>query len=380
MTFSVLPESTPTDSGLWGTVMSVEANYYRVKLSPVVGQPMLPDTVLLCTCRARLKKVGQQVMVGDCVLIKEPDWQGGRGAIAAVKSRQTQLERPPVANANQILLMFALAEPNLDPHQLTRFLVKAELTGLEICLCLNKRDLLDSANLAAWSSRLSSWGYIPIMISVRHNAGLFPLIQTLQNRITVVSGPSGVGKSSLINQLIPTVDLRINAVSGKLGRGRHTTRHVELFELPKGGLLADTPGFNQPEVNCIPEVLGKCFPEIRERLANAQCQFTNCLHRGEPGCVVQGDWERYTEYLKLLETCIAQTQDRNDSSDPDNAFKVKITGDGHAQREPRLQAKKYRRVSRRSHKQTLQDLRYELTDNLESLETHDDDDELDFEL
>jgi ribosome biogenesis GTPase len=360
-------------SVLGGTVVSVQANYYWVRLDPH-HQPISSVDALLCTRRARLKKVGQQVMVGDRVQVEEPDWEGQRGAIAAVLPRKTQLDRPPVANADQILLVFALAEPDLDVHQLTRFLVKAELTGVDVCLCLNKRDLLHAAQQAVWQERLNLWGYSPILISVQQNEAVSEVSAALKDRITVVSGPSGVGKSSLINALIPTVDLRVNAVSGKLGRGRHTTRHVELFELPEGGLLADTPGFNQPDIACAPEDLGDCFPEIRDRLQNRQCQFTDCLHRGEPGCAVDGDWERYPEYLHLLEECIAQTQSVNDSADPDEAFKIKVTDSGRIQQEPRLQAKKYRRVSRRSRKQSLEELRYELTENLDNLDNLEEED------
>ena len=117
----------------------------------------------------------------------------------------------------------------------------------------------------------------------------------------MVAGPSGVGKSSLTNRLVPQQKLRVNAVSGRLGRGRHTTRHVELFELPMGGFLADTPGFNQPDISSTPEGLDDYFPEIRQRRAVATCQFSDCLHRDEPGCIVRGDWERYEYYLTMLD-------------------------------------------------------------------------------
>ena len=365
---------------LWGTVTAVQANYYSVRLAraassgqAVAGVADRPKA-LLCTRRARLKNVGQQVMVGDRVQVEDPDWAGQRGAIVAVAPRQTQLDRPPVANANQILLVFALAEPDLDIHQLTRFLVKAELTGLDICLCLNKCDLLEADAQAAWQARLGRWGYAPVMISVKQSLGLSTLANALHSRITVVSGPSGVGKSSLINRLIPAAELRVSAVSGKLGRGRHTTRHVELFELLTGGLLADTPGFNQPDIACTPQALGECFPEIRDRLQNHRCQFTDCLHRAEPGCAVLSNWERYPDYLQLLDSCVMQTQLAHDSADPEAAFKIKITDDGQIQHEPRLSPKKYRRVSRRSRKQSLEDLRYELTDSLDNLEALEEED------
>ena len=354
---------------LLGTVTAVQANYYLVKLQPQTsGLSSLPVAELLCTRRARLKKVGQQVMVGDRVEIEEPDWAGQRGAIAAVHPRSTQLDRPPVANADQILLVFAIAEPTLDCHQLTRFLVKAELTGLQICLCLNKQDLVAASVQADWQQRLMQWGYQPLCISVQAKSGLDVLSSYLNDRITIVSGPSGVGKSSLINSLIPAAELRVNAVSGKLGRGRHTTRHVELFELPAGGLLADTPGFNQPDIACSPTMLATCFPEIRTQLAKHRCQFADCLHRGEPGCAIAQDWERYTDYRQLLDECEAQAQAAHDSATPDEAFKLKIADDGQVQQEPRLQTKKYRRVSRRSRKQSLEDLRYELDGNLDNLD------------
>jgi ribosome biogenesis GTPase / thiamine phosphate phosphatase len=379
---TIAPEST---QGYWGTVLAVQANYYWVKLdlpertptalSEATDSPPRPE-MLLCTRRARLKKVGQQVMVGDRVQVEEPDWAGGRGAIAQVLPRSTLLDRPPVANADQVLLVFALAEPDLDPFQLSRFLVKAESTGLAVNLCLNKRDLVDEQTRQDWIARLGTWGYTPTLISVRKDPVWPDLSQQLKHHITVVSGPSGVGKSSLINQLIPAADLRTGAVSGKLGRGRHTTRHVELFELPAGGFLADTPGFNQPDVTCAPEVLGGCFPEIRQRLAAQSCQFSDCLHRDEPGCAVGQDWERYEHYLTLLEEALERQEALNQQRDPEESFKAKTTESGQTQHEPKLQAKKYRRVSRRSQNQALQDLYDDLTNSVGNL---DDLDDLDFD-
>ncbi len=375
MTSSTADFPALTGGELLGTVIAVQANYYLVQFqADIFDQRQLPASRLLCTRRARLKKVGQQVMVGDRVQVEEPDWAGQRGAIASVLPRSTQLDRPPVANADQIMLVFAIAEPDLDCHQLTRFLVKAELTGLAINLCLNKCDLVVAKTQTNWQQRLTCWGYQPQLVSVREELGLVTLSSILRDRITVISGPSGVGKSSLINTLIPAAQLRVSAVSGKLGRGRHTTRHVELFDLPQGGLLADTPGFNQPNITCLPQQLGACFPEIRAQLVEQQCQFADCLHRGEPGCAVSQNWERYDIYRQLLAECETQAQAVQDSATPDEAFKLKIANDGQVQKEPRLQAKKYRRVSRRSRKQSLEDLRYELDGNLDELQALEDSD------
>jgi ribosome biogenesis GTPase len=346
-------------------VLAVQANYYWVKLATP------PVTTLLCTRRTRLKKIGQQVIVGDRVQVEEPDWADGRGAIAQVFPRQTQLDRPPIANADHILLVFALEEPTLDPIQMSRFLVKAESTGLSIGLCLNKCDLVSEEVQTAWRNRLQAWGYDPIFISVQSQIGLDQVQTSLRDRVTVISGPSGVGKSSLINDLIPSAELRVGAVSGKLGRGRHTTRHVELFELPTGGLLADTPGFNQPDLDCTPVELSRYFPEIERQLAQATCQFNNCLHRDEPNCAVQDDWERYEYYLTLLDEAIAYQESIGQSRDAESTTKMKVGEEGKLHTEPKLESKKYRRPSRRTQKQVLQDLCHQDMDELEERLTED---------
>lgn len=359
---------------LVGTVLAVQANFYKVQLDQEEGEigkmremgemreqnpphlPHPPHPFLLCTRRTRLKKIGQQVMVGDRVVVEEPDWSGGRGAIAEVLSRQTQLDRPPIANANQIMLVFAVADPPLEPFQLSRFLIKAESTGLDVVLCLNKSDLVSPEEKQEISDRLLAWGYQPLFISVKNEINIDQVAKDLNNKITVVAGPSGVGKSSLINALIPDINLRVGEVSGKLARGRHTTRHVELFELPSGGLLADTPGFNQPDVDCSPEELVYYFPEARERLAVASCRFNDCLHRDEPDCAVRGEWERYEHYVDFLDEAIARQTQLNQQADPESTLKRKTKGKGQNQYEPKLESKKYRRTSRRTQVQALQDL------------------------
>lgn len=347
-----------------GTVLAVQANYYRVMLDQAFSLELLDESgqkfsqlvyELLCTRRARLKKIGQQICVGDRVTVEEPDWQGGRGAISEVSPRRNLLDRPTVANVDRILLVFALAEPTLDPHQLSRFLVKAESTQVDVLLCLNKRDLVNDQVWATWCDRLTSWGYSPIAISTYTKEGINELAQHLQTGVTVVAGQSGVGKSSLINLLIPNLQVRVGEVSQRLGHGKHTTRHVELFALPAGGYLADTPGFMQPNLTVTPQELTDCFPEARQRLASGNlCHFNNCWHRrDEPDCVVRGDWERYEHYLAYLEEAIVYQQKLKNTASADASVKVKDTSDGKQQQEPRLLKKRYRRESRRSEHQNL---------------------------
>lgn len=362
---------------LLGTVVAVQANFYRVELDqgdgeqrsrgaeeemdlnaplPLCPSAPSPSLLLLCTRRTRLKKIGQQVMVGDRVVVEEPDWAGGRGAIAEVLPRQSELDRPAIANVNQILLVFAVADPPLEPYQLSRFLIKAESTGLDVLLCLNKSDLISPQEQQQVSDRLLGWGYQPIFISVKNGINTDQAARYLSNKITVIAGPSGVGKSSLINSLIEFAKLRVGEVSGKLARGRHTTRHIELFKLPSGGLLADTPGFNQPDIDCIPEELIHYFPEARERLAVASCRFSDCVHRDEPECAVRGNWERYEHYLEFLDAAIAHKTQLHEQADPESTLKLKSKGKGQSQYEPKLESKKYRRISRKTQLQDLQEL------------------------
>lgn len=351
-------------SELTGKVLAVQANFYRVKLDREFSIELLDEfgekyrqsiTELLCTRRARLKKIGQQICVGDIVIIEQPDWQGGRGAVSEVLPRQNLLDRPMVANVDRILLVFSLAEPSLDPYQLSRFLVKAESANVEVLLCLNKRDLVDEQMWKVWRDRLNSWGYEPIAISTYTEEGIENLAQHLQTGVTVAAGMSGVGKSSLINLLIPNLQVRVGEVSQKMGHGKHTTRHVELFTLPTGGYLADTPGFMQPNLVVTPQDLANCFPEARQRLAlGTLCHFHNCLHRrDEPDCVVRGDWERYQLYLDYLEEAIANQQRLKNTANADAVTKVKDTSEGKHQQEPRLLKKRYRRESRRSEHQNF---------------------------
>ncbi len=330
-----------------GTVIASQANFYQIRLD-------FSQKILLCTRPTRLKKIGQSVLVGDRVLVKSSELE--RGAIAKVLPRKTELKRPPMANADQILLVFALEEPTLDPVQLSRFLIQAEYSNLKPLLLLNKVDLISHSAKKAWLQRLNEWKYEPLFISVNTGEGIEQLKSILDDRITILSGPSGVGKSSLTSLLIPEIEIRTNTVSGKLQKGRHTTRHVELYELPQGGFIADSPGFNQPHFDFAPEQLINYFPEIKDQLENNHCRFHNCLHRDEPDCAIQEEWERYQYYLRFLEEVIAHAQKTAQRADQESSVKTKFDSSGKKYTEPKLETKKYRRISRKKKNQKLEDL------------------------
>ena len=281
-----------------GQVVSLLANYCWVQLDRP-GPTGL--TRLICTRRSRLGKRGLQICSGDRVRLEGVDWPAGRAAVADLESRHSLLSRPPVANLSRVVVVVAMAEPELDPLQLTRFLITAELTAQPVDLVFSKADLLPAEQVRQWCHRAESWGYRPLALASAGGLGLETLRQRLsQPGLAVLCGPSGAGKSSLLNALRPDLKLRVAAVSGRLQRGRHTTRHVELFALAPGALVADSPGFNRPALPEDAAALARLFPELRQRLAAGCCRFSNCLHRGDPGCAMGIDWPRYHLYAQCL--------------------------------------------------------------------------------
>ena len=297
---------------LKGRVVSLKASYLIVdidfnQIKKTIENDLFNGNYrLLCTRRSRLAYDGQYVNVGDKVLVDSIDWKASRGVVIAVEKRINLLARPPVANVTEIVVLVSVEEPSLDFDQTSRFLLTAEKTNVNIILALTKIDLISLDKLRQYSKRLSAWGYIPIPISVESGEGADLLLERLKaSQLVVLCGPSGVGKTSLINYLLPSYSLSVKSVSKKLRRGRHTTRNVELFSLQKGVLIADTPGFNRPDLEIMPSELALLFPEIRDNKSNNKsCKFRDCLHRDEPGCVVHKDWERYYFYREMLEELI----------------------------------------------------------------------------
>ncbi|MGB9802599.1 ribosome small subunit-dependent GTPase A [Desulfofundulus sp.] len=256
-----------------------------------------------CTLRGRFRREKKQVLVGDRVTFRLE--ARGYGVIEEIHPRRTTLVRPPVANVDRALIVFAVKDPEPSTFLLDRFLTQAEHAGVRPAICFNKMDLGTEpvSNIIGAYRRA---GYPVVCTSALDGSGLDELRVLLEGHITVFAGPSGVGKSSLLNALVPGLELKTGEISRKLGRGRHTTRHVELLCLPGGGLVADTPGFSSlylPEMKR--EELGEYYPEFLTYRDG--CRFTGCLHFQEPDCAVKKAVEageiaafRYENYLRLL--------------------------------------------------------------------------------
>lgn len=286
-----------------GIVVALQANYLEVELD---DPPDDGPGRLLCTRRTRLSHRGAAVYVGDRVEVQSIDPRQARGVVSAVEPRTSWLSRPPVANVSTVLVVLAMDQPAFDPDQASRFLLTAERTGLSVRVLLTKADLVSPECLARCTDRLIAWGYEPLVISSQTGLGIDRVRQELHDAsLAVLCGPSGVGKSSALNALLPHLSLRVGAVSGRLRRGRHTTRHVELFPLGEGSRVADTPGFNRPDLPHDPQELALLFPELRSQLDPWPCRFRDCMHRGEPGCGVNRGWERYAFYTSALKELTA---------------------------------------------------------------------------
>ena len=284
-----------------GIVVALQANYLEVELDQ---SPEQAPSRLLCTRRTRLTHRGEAVHVGDRVMVEAIDPVQARAVVSGVAPRTSWLTRPQVANVSLVVIALAVDQPAFDPDQASRFLLTAERTGLPVQLLLTKGDLLEEEQRSALVQRLRGWGYEALVISSQTGEGIEALRQRLQTtELAVVCGPSGVGKSSVLNRLMPHLALRVGAVSGRLQRGRHTTRHVELFPIAPGARVADTPGFNRPELPDDPSELGMLFPELRTQLDPWPCRFRDCLHRQEPGCGINREWERFAFYRDALKEC-----------------------------------------------------------------------------
>ena len=295
---------------LKGIVVALKANFLIVEIDykdfkDHSFEEFYEKIRLLCIRRSKLNYQGLFIDVGDIVCVESIDYKNKRAVVSDVEPRQSFLKRPAVANVTLVSICISADEPLFDMEQTSRFLLTAECANIKPLIILTKIDLITKNDLILYINKFKSWGYDCIPVSIHNSQGIDSLIERFRKtKLTVLAGPSGVGKTSLINHLIPTVSLPTSSVSKKLKRGTHTTRHVELFAIGNGSLLADTPGFNRPEIVCEPSDFAFLFPEFRTQLSNSQCKFRNCLHRDEPGCVIDKDLERYPFYRENLEEMI----------------------------------------------------------------------------
>lgn len=346
------PAADEAAETLTGTVVSQQANFYYVKADEGTGDAAIKEYA--CHMRGRLKKEGDTVYVGDRVVItleppapdeklpppregslalpeKTGDEVGVRkGFIDQILPRKTLLARPTLANVDQVLLVFAADQPAFSPFLLDKFLVLTADSGYDVVIVINKRDLVPPDVLDGYVEAYRQLGY-QVVTTEASDTGVKELMPLLAHKLSVLAGPSGVGKSSILNAIQPGLALRTSEVSEKLSRGRHTTRHAALFPISAapGGLVADTPGFSFLEMEAIePANLGWYFPEMREHIP--QCRFPSCLHGQEPDCAVKEHANlspsRYESYVRILEEVQHLVKEANDRSSKDEANAKRRSG------------------------------------------------------
>ena len=259
--------------------------------------------VITCRARGHMRRSSMSPLVGDLVDISV---EKGKGMVERIHPRKNSFVRPAVANLELLVIFAANVNPVTEPFLIDRVAAIAGDQEVPVCICVNKCDMDPAEDLAAIYRQA---GYTVIQTSAETGLGIDELRSALSGKFCAFTGNSGVGKSSILNALSPELRLPVGEVSEKLGRGRHTTRHVQLYDVDDA-LIADTPGFSsfdtdQMEV-ILKENLQYAFPEFGRYLG--QCQFRDCSHRREPGCAVTAalangeiGQSRYDSYLKLYE-------------------------------------------------------------------------------
>lgn len=294
-------------TGSWYTVKDDSGNFHNARMKGVFKIDEITST--------------NPVAVGDEVDIEPENKVEDTAIITAIRDRKNYINRQSprgkyqhhiiAANIDQSMLVATLKEPKTSQGFIDRFLVASEMYHVPSILVFNKSDLYRNKEMEKfeeWKQMYETIGYRVILASVLNKSGLEEIKHLLENKITLISGHSGVGKSSLLNSLLPELNLKTQDVSGWSGKGLHTTTFAEMFDLPFGGKVIDTPGMREfGLVDISKQELSHYFPEMRKRLTD--CQFNNCLHVNEPGCAIKKaveegiiDPERYISYLNILDS------------------------------------------------------------------------------
>ena len=261
--------------------------------------------VMRCRARGRFHLDGIEPLPGDHVRWEPDQHHLGYGVLTDIEPRRNVFVRPNMANLEQLVYVASEARPKTDPYLIDMMSVVAHKAECSFLLCVNKTDLDPADDLLA---DFAGCDFPTILVSAATGEGLEKLRSVLHGKVSALTGNSGVGKTSLLNLLVPNLNREVAEISQKHGRGRHTTRLTELFPLPDGGYLADTPGFAALEFGRIAEMdpgeIASCFPEF----PTGHCRFQDCLHRTEPDCAVRLAVDRgsispsrYQSYLRILQ-------------------------------------------------------------------------------
>ena len=278
-----------------GRIIRSLSGFYEVRTA---------DATVTCRARGSLRRTHEVPLTGDMVEITV---EKGKGMVEKILPRKNQFVRPAVSNVDALVVFAANTNPVTEPFLIDRVAAIAGDQEVDVILCVNKCDLDPAEDLIRIYTRA---GFQVIAASAETGEGVEALRQLIRGKLTAFTGNSGVGKSSILNRLCPELKLPTGEVSEKLGRGRHTTRHVELYDLGEETYVADTPGFSSFDTDqmdvILKENLQYAFPDFRNHIGS--CQFRDCTHRKEPGCAVRialeaGEIEptRYDSYLRLYE-------------------------------------------------------------------------------
>jgi ribosome biogenesis GTPase len=259
----------------------------------------------LCKVKKSINFKDQLIYVGDEVVIENIDLKSKRAVITSLKKRKNLLTRPSVANISDIYITFSVEEPELNLSQVNRFLIAAESMGVDVSLVLTKCDLISHKRRSFLIDKFGKWGYQVITLNLEKSDHFKNFLAELkQKECSIFMGPSGVGKTTLLNMIIPGLENSTAPVSNKIKRGKNTTRNVELFSISNQSYIVDTPGFNMQNIEVDISLLPNLYSEIYKQVVNEgiKCKFRNCLHLNDEGCNLNKSFERYSFYKEMIES------------------------------------------------------------------------------